>query len=1173
MRHCYAFFLFLLLLPAVASAHSEYGSIEFIENRGQWKEGFLYKAPTNNGDVYLERNGFTFVMAAAENVSKIDAVKFERHAQEILHFHAYKVIFEGAKTDAKVTGSKPQQHYYNYFLGNDPTRWKSEIHPNLVVDYENIYNNIDLHIATENGRIKYDFIVKPGANPNTIVLKYEGADGLKIRNKNLQVLTSVGPVEEMEPYCYQYINGERKEVRCKYRIDGNKVSYDFPDGYDKTQTLVIDPTIIFATYTKSTADNFGFTATYDAQGNMYVGGTVNGTGYPNVNGHFQTTFRGGGNTDGNNYPTDMGISKFNPAGNTMLYSTYIGGTENDQPHSMVADANGNLVIAGRTYSTNFPLQNSYQGANGGSADIVVVKLNAAGTGLIGSTYVGGSGDDGVNISADFSVFNSTLKHSYADDARSEVILDNAGNVYVAASTTSSNFPKVNATQNAIAGAQDAVVFKLNPSLSNMLWSTYLGGTGDDAAYVLSLNLSQSHLYVAGGTESSNFPLGSAGLWGTYRGGITDGFIVKFENGGSYSKVRGTFIGAGDYDQCFGVQVDLDNAVYAMGNTLGGTFPVSAGVYSNANSSQFIIKLDSNLSSSVYSTVFGSGTSSSINISPVAFLVDTCQNVYISGWGGNLTGSGGSTNGMPVKLGNPPPPSILTGSTDGSDFYFFVLSKNGTGQLFGGFYGGSGVREHVDGGTSRFDRNGVIYQAICGGCPGNSNTPTTAGAYSQTNGSTNCNLVALKVAFNLGAVQAQAKANPDTTVCVGQPVQFGNGSANAVTYSWTFGDGGTSNQFQPTHVYNTPGTYKVLMVAYNPDACIVRDSVELTIIVDTNNIESLFDLVVTDSCDPYKITLTNQSKYGKTPANATFQWDFGDGTNSTATSPAGHTYTVGGTYDVRLIMTDPSACNSPDTAIKTVSFNSVNVKAAFQTGDVCQGDTVFLSNNSTDAQSYLWTLNDTITSNDITPRYVFDSVGTYKVKLVATNPASCNKADSVEKTFNVNPAPVANFTHAPIIPETNVPITFTNRSTGADLYNWNFGDNTGSSEMNPVHFYKRTGDYNVCLISSNKYGCSDTICRPVSADVLPLADIPTGFSPNGDGVNDVLYVRGAAIESVDLKIFNRWGELVFQTTDMAIGWDGSYKGKQQEMEAYAFVLNVIFIDGSTLHKKGNVTLLR
>jgi len=141
------------------------------------------------------------------------------------------------------------------------------------------------------------------------------------------------------------------------------------------------------------------------------------------------------------------------------------------------------------------------------------------------------------------------------------------------------------------------------------------------------------------------------------------------------------------------------------------------------------------------------------------------------------------------------------------------------------------------------------------------------------------------------------------------------------------------------------------------------------------------------------------------------------------------------------------------------------------------------------------------------------------------------------------------------------------------YQWKFGDGAYSTEVSPVHGYNRTGTYEVCLTAYNEQGCWDRICRTVSADITPLADVPTGFSPNGDGSNDVLYVRGYSIQTLDFKVFNRWGEKVFETQDQNVGWDGTFKGKPQEMDAFAYTLQVVFLDGTTFKKQGNVTLLR
>jgi gliding motility-associated-like protein len=1169
MKQCYlVLFTFLIILPLSLQAQNV--PLEFVENRGQWDGPFLYKSANSSTDVFLEKGGFTYLVAAAENKKLIHDYKHnEISTPPMLRFHAYRVIFEGSSSHVTLKEHKRQPHYYNYYLGSKPERWKTEIHPVLNVDYKELYPGVDVHIASENQRLKYDFIIQPGTDPGIIKLTYEGAEGIAIKKNSLEIKTSVGTITELEPYAYQYINGERKEVACKYRVRGNQVSYHFPKGYDNTQTLVIDPIVVFATYTGSFADNWGFTATYDNQGNFYAGGIAAGPGYPASTGAFQAAFAGGG-IGGNPLPWDIAITKFNPSGNAIVYSTYLGGTDNEQPHSMVVDANNNLVVVGRTYSTDFPMQNAYDNTQNGSADIIVTKFNATGTGLIGSTYVGGSQDEGVNIAADFGVLAS-LKHNYGDDSRSEVIVDNIGNVYVAASTNSFNFPTVNAAQPALQGLQDGVVFKLSNNLSALNWSTYLGGSDDDAAYVLALNVAQSHIFVSGGTASANFPSTPGTFMPSYMGGTADGFIVKFQNSGTYPLQRGTFIGQSSYDQCYGVQVDGNNRVYAMGQTHGGTFPVTAGVYVNPNSSQFVIKLDSNLTNNVYSTVFGSGNSTAANISPVAFLVDTCEQVYISGWGGPLSGNGGNTTGMPITS------NAAQSGTDGSDFYFIVLDKDAVGLLYGTYYGANGLGEHVDGGTSRFDKNGVVYQGICAGCGGSSAFPTTPGSHSQTNNSTNCNYGALKIAFQLSVVSAVASAGPNTTGCPPLLVNFTNNSTNGASYLWDFGDGSPTSTAHtpPAHTYTTAGSYTVRLIVSNPSACNVTvDTAYITIQVNANSINADFSYVVTDSCGPYAATFTNTSQEGN-PATATqYSWSFGDNTTFSGKNPPPHSYPDTGCYTVTLIMQDPNSCNMADTVTKVVCIRGFRIKAAFNSPDsVCLNAGLLLANASVNVQTILWDFGDGQTSNVASPLHTYATTGTYTITLIVTNPNSCNKSDTARRTVKVKVLPEAYFTHAPIIPVANMPISFTNKSKNAITYQWAFGDGTGSTVVDPEHFYKKTGSYTVCLVARSVDGCLDTFCRKVDAEVHPAVDVPTGFSPNGDGSNDILYVRGAAIETVNFRVFNRWGQLVFETTDIKRGWDGIFKGKEQEMDSYAWVLDVMFVDESTVHKTGNVTLLR
>jgi gliding motility-associated-like protein len=195
-------------------------------------------------------------------------------------------------------------------------------------------------------------------------------------------------------------------------------------------------------------------------------------------------------------------------------------------------------------------------------------------------------------------------------------------------------------------------------------------------------------------------------------------------------------------------------------------------------------------------------------------------------------------------------------------------------------------------------------------------------------------------------------------------------------------------------------------------------------------------------------------------------------------------------------------------------------------------------------------------------------------LVAYNPLACNGVDSITRTVTIKSKPTADFTYAPITPIPNEPIQFTNQSVGADRYLWQLGvPNATSTAVSPNFLYPATGTFNVCLVAYNEVGCTDTICKPIKAEIERIMDVPNAFSPNGDGNNDILFVRGAAILTMNFKVYNRWGQKVFESGSLEYGWDGNFNGQPAPTEGYAYLLEVTFTDGVTGQKKGNVTLLR
>ncbi len=455
------------------------------------------------------------------------------------------------------------------------------------------------------------------------------------------------------PYAYQIVDGFKHEVKCRFRITGKTVSFVI-DSYAKTSTLVVDPTLIFSSFTGSSSDNWGFTATYGPDGSFYAGGIVFGTGFKTTPGAYQEAYGSGKSDEEGLGGYDIGIMKFTPDGSSVSYATYIGGNGNELPHSLVVDAQGELVIGGRTNSINYPIKAPKIGP-GGNYDIVLTKLNAAGSGLIGSLVIGGTDRDGVNIRPKYAAPKGveSIRRNYGDDSRSEVIFDGAGNILLASNTQSVNdFPTINPFQATSGGAQDGVIIKATPDLSSVLVSSFLGGSGNDAAFVLAINPSDSRIYVGGNTVSTNLPGSKSGvIFPTFQAGETDGFISILSPDAS-QLLKTSYMGTNGNDMVYGIQFDKFGYPYIMG-TSNVSWPVINAPFSQPGGKQFIAKLKPDLSGFIYSTNFG--TNSQVpNLSPIAFLVDRCENVYVSGWGGNINnGSNGQgypnagTNGLTV----------------------------------------------------------------------------------------------------------------------------------------------------------------------------------------------------------------------------------------------------------------------------------------------------------------------------------------------------------------------------------------------------------------------------------------------------------------------------------------------------------------------------------------------
>ncbi len=1191
--------LILLLLLKTFSGFAQ--PLEFIENKGQWNEAVDYRATLNNGAVFLKKTGYRVLLHQPE--AYINTLRHrsghgfvasnqqiaQSNQSGVIPSHAYEMNFKESSSKAVPSSEKKMPGYNNFFIGNNPDKWVGDVGGFATVQYQSIYKGVDIRYYSDEGFLKYDLIAAPGAAVNQIVMVYEGLESISLSKGELVLRTSVGEVRERAPYTYQLVNGVRKTIPCSYLVSGNEVRFRL-SGYDSQWPLIIDPTFVFSTFVGSLPDDWGYTATFDKQGNAYGGGIVFGNGYPASIGAFQTVFGGGTNTGESSTGFDISIIKLDPLGRTRIYSTYLGGNNNEQPHSLIVNANGELIVAGRTLSANYPLNGLGAVGQGGAWDIIVTRFNSTGTALLGSVKIGGTGDDGVNVTHKFpSPRPQFTDQNYGDDARSEVMVDEAGYIYVASCSRSTNFPVTsNAVQSALNGSQDGLLLKFNPTLTNLEFATYIGGSGFDAAYVLIVEPA-GDILVAGGTTSNNFPGDKTGTIGTsFGGGLLDGFIARFSSdGGTLRKVM--YAGTAGNDQVYGIQRDRNGFVYFMG-TSTGNFPVRNAAFSQTRGKQFIAKIQPDFSAYVYSTVFGTDNPNP-NISPTAFLVDKCENVYVSGWGGDIIP--GANYPIAPTTGLRVTPDAIKSITDGRDFYFFVLEKDATTQLYGSFFGMQeasdlGSHDHVDGGTSRFDEDGIIYQGICASCNGGQ-FPTTPGTVSPTNPSSRCNLAIVKINFDLSGVRTGVQSfiegtRRDSSTCVPAVIEFVDSIAIGKRFEWQFGDGSpdlSSDTPAVYHTFNRPGNYRVRLIAIDDTKCIPRDTSFMNIRVRIDRIAMSAAASPLPPCTDLNYQFDNNSIPfpGKPFRDSSFLWYFGD---NSAPVRAGlqtvtHRFPAAGTYNIRLVLADTNYCNAPDSFAFPITI-SPNTEARFTSPlSGCVPFAVPFANSSIGGATFEWDFGNGQRSLLNNPTHTFTQPGQYQVRLISRDPNSCNVTDTSFAVISVNGPPVAGFNFSPNPPRENISTTFINQSGPASFYRWQFGDGDSLTTVRidtvVRHQFPRTAIYNACLVAVNEFGCADTACLPISASVDPIIDVVSAFTPNGDGVNDRAIVFGFGVNSMVFRIYNRWGQLMFESNNPRNGWNGVFKGKPQPMDAYAFTLEAELIDGEKVKRAGSITLIR
>ena len=1136
----------------------------FVENKGQWNKNVTYKYNVDGGSVWFEKNCFTYFIFDKDALAKNHVIK-ENESYLPIKSHAFKMHFKNSNNigDIKITANNKAKYYENYFVGNLNDEWKGKVNCFENISYNNLYKGIDMLVESNKNSFKYTFYVHPNKAEQLPVLVFDSIRKLKLENGNLIITTSFNTIVEQKPIAYQIIKKQKIAIACNFSLQENIVSFEFPEGYDKNFELVIDPTLIFSTYSGSTSDNFGMSASYDNSGNLIAGGIAFNQGYPTTLGALDTTYNG----SPQNGRTDVVITKYNNNGSSLLFSTYLGGTTGTEiVSSIIVDSLDNVYILGTTGSSDFPVTNnafdvSFNGGtpdslnNNGTkflngTDIFISKLNANGTQLLASTYIGGSANDGINRS-------NVLSYNYGDFYRGEIQNNKQGNVVVTSCTYSNNFPtSSNTIQINNAGGLDAIAFSIDNSLQNLLWSTYIGGVNDDAGYALAIDNSNNTI-ITGGTASNNFPTTNNVLNATYIGGVSDGFVTKINSTGTVI-LNSTFIGTQFYDQCYFVQTDILNNIYCMGQSLGN-MPVVNVQYSNPNSKNFIIKLNPSLNTNIYSTVFGNGTN--VSLCPTAFLVDICQNVYVSGWGGNIL-TGVALNNMPITT------DAQQTTTDGFNFYIAVFDANITNLKYASYFGGSQSWEHADGGTSRFDKNGIIYQSVCAGCGAQSDFPTTPNVWSSTNNSSNCN----NAVFKLDIQPPPAIANFSTNTIACEPYTFtpqNLSSINAKQYWSLNGVLIDSVNFEPTITIQNSGTYLLKLKVYN-ELCQFYDSISKTIIVHPKpNADFNYEPITCST----KVLFKDSSFSNATPL--TYQWNFGDNTFSNLQNPT-HEFGSVGNFNVQLIAIDNNTCR--DTLALPVTIDTVyNFKVNNDIAICTKGQTVSLK--ASGGTIYIWEpknlVSDALIAN---PTTSIDTTTVFKVLigLLTINGDTCSKtlqtkvivSNILNDASNISANPDTIF----VGEKTNLNLN----SLNTTFYEWQPAETLDNNKIkNPTAKPNKDTWYEVN--AKDNLGCNFT--KKVFVKVLsnscnePNIFVPNSFTPNADNINDILYVNGNFIETLHFKIYNRWGELVFESNNIATGWDGKIKGSYADLGVYGYIVNATCKDGKTFFKKGNITLIK
>lgn len=964
--------------------------LTFRQNVGQWSDEILYQgnSPAWGANVAFMKNGVSFGFSRNYKDADKEAVKFH-HGAAMHEYLVWNQKFSNMNPAVTVSAQGQSDSHVNYLIGNDPEKHHTNVPDYKIVKYNNAYENIDITYYGTAKNLEYDFTLRPGADISSIQILCEGIKKLEITEQGqLSIATEWGTLLEEIPESYQMINGEKRQVKIKYRLlDKNTFGFFTEENYDHSFALVIDPiNYAWGTFVGGGAGADGYISdiAVDNAGNVYGTGWYNAA-YPTTAGSYQPNYKAGGGYG------DAYIFKLNPTASAFVYATYLGGAVSyEQGEGIEVNAAGEVYVCGWTQSTDFPttpgaFNTTFTGTS--FQDIWITKLNAAGSALVYSNLIGGIYSD----------------YAYA------IALETSGSVYVTGYSTNNNldFPTTPGAYQSNATGAGAYILKMNPTGSALVYSTFTGSSGN--GYGIAIDGS-GNAYLAGVLYGSlvttpgcfdNTPDPMISIY-------PDMFVQKMDATGS-TLVYSTYLGGNGTDDLFygdAIAVDAAGSAYVTGGTASTNFPTTAGAYDvtqSGGTDPFLVKFDPTGSSLVFGTFLGSdgiGESVALNTYDEPFVAGnvnsqglnatTCAN--FSTWGG------------------------------GTDCFLAKLNATGSNADYISYFGGNGN----DYGNGPFGKVRVrlwgpckdeVYVSTTSHSP---NFPTTAGTVQSVKGNSGADQPAV---FHL-----KPKVTPNFTFTVNCNVvnftDLSNGTCiwkpgpwTPTSWTWHFGDGASSTAQNPTHSYASPGTYTVTLIVSCP-----RDSVKIPVTVSPGI--TLSTTVTPAGCSTPGSATTTATGSGP----FTYTWSPTGGNAATASNlPAGH-YTV--------IVSNGSCTNQDTITINSSGTNPVTGPISGPT-PLCPNTTgTTYSITNTAGSTYSWTVSGsgTVTAGQGTNSATIDWGATGGVVSV-TETNGCGSGTPVTFTVAITATPVTSAISGTTTVCANTSATYSVTNTPGSTYNW------------------------------------------------------------------------------------------------------------------------------------------